>query len=236
MDTYTHTYAYTCTYTYTYIYMHMHIYIYIYLYIHRICTSCSEREANVYADVHNICITFTSAHAWCSTTPVNACWLSAKMHTDLCMRAYTTVQQLPCHGSYYELILSLARTSCRLSFTTCPPAARPPAGNAARLKSVQIHASSWRGRRQGVAHASSDHPHWCRPHPVCLWVPLVLNHGGHFIKNSISTIFPHEFFKVVSVHKTSLASCQRCRHSVQPRALKCPFKQSDLSAWSRQNL
>jgi len=42
------------------------------------------------------------------------------------------VQELPCHGSYCELILSLARTSCRLSF---PPAllplrraGRPPAG------------------------------------------------------------------------------------------------------------
>ena len=39
----------------------------------------------------------------------------------------------------------------------------------------------------------------------------------------------------VLVHKNSLASCQRC-HSVEPRALTCPFKQSNLSAWSRQNL
>ena len=31
-----------------------------------------------------------------------------------CMRACATVQQLPCHGSHWELILSLARTSCRL--------------------------------------------------------------------------------------------------------------------------
>ena len=53
------------TYTYT-------AYIYISLYIYRMCTSCSEREANVYADVHNICLTYTSVHAWCSTTPVNA--------------------------------------------------------------------------------------------------------------------------------------------------------------------
>jgi len=30
--------------------------------------------------------------------------------------------------------------------------------------------------------------------------------------------------------------CQRCRHSVEPRALKCPFKQNNLSAWSRQSL
>jgi len=38
------------------------------------------------------------------------------------MRAYSTVQQLLCHGSYCELFLSLARTSCRLLFTVRPPA------------------------------------------------------------------------------------------------------------------
>jgi len=36
----------------------------------------------------------------------------------------------------------------------------------------------------------------------------------------------------VLVHKNSLDSCQRCRHSVEPRALTCPFKHSDLIAWS----
>jgi len=102
-----------------------------------------------------------------------------------------TVQQFLCHGSYCELILSLARTSCGLSFTTRPPAARgrarppPPARPPAALllpvaprcslqKSVQIHASSCRSRRCGVAQASSDHPRWCRPHPACLWVALAL--------------------------------------------------------------
>ena len=40
----------------------------------------------------------------------------------------------------------------------------------------------------------------------------------------------------VLVHKNSLASGQRCRHSVEPRALTCPFKQSNLSAWSYQNM
>ena len=45
----------------------MHIYMYIYsAYAHP-----GEREANVYADVHNICLTYTSVHAWCSTIPVN---------------------------------------------------------------------------------------------------------------------------------------------------------------------
>jgi len=32
----------------------------------------------MYADVHNICLTYTPAHAWCTTTPVNACQLCGK--------------------------------------------------------------------------------------------------------------------------------------------------------------
>ena len=101
----------------------------VFSYIYRICTSCSEGEANVYVDVHNICLTYTPARAWCATTPVNACRRSAKkMHMDTCMRAYSTVQQILCHGGYCELILSLARTSCRLLFTA-GPTARPLAGN-----------------------------------------------------------------------------------------------------------
>jgi len=137
IHTHTHTYIHGYIHIYMHVYVHIHIYvyicictyIYIYIYIDRICTSCSEREANVYADVYNICLMYTPAHAWCSTTPVNACRLSTKMHIDSCMRAYATVQQLLCHGSYCELILSLARTSCRLSLTAHPHAARPPAGN-----------------------------------------------------------------------------------------------------------
>jgi len=34
------------------------------------------------------------------------------------------------------------------------------------------------------------------------------------------------------LHKNSLASCQRYRHSVESCTLTCPFKQSNLSAWS----
>ena len=47
---------------------------------------------------------------------------SEKMHMHPCMRAYTMVQKLLCHGSYCELILSLARISCRLSFAARPAA------------------------------------------------------------------------------------------------------------------
>jgi len=46
------------------------------------------------------------------------------------MRAYATVQKLLCHESCRELILSLVRASCRLSF-----AARPPASS---TKSVAV--------------------------------------------------------------------------------------------------
>ena len=53
--------------------------------------------------------------------------LCKNMHMDSCMRAYSTVQQLLCHGGYCELILGLARTSCRLLFTACPTARSLPA-------------------------------------------------------------------------------------------------------------
>ena len=36
----------------------------------------------------------------------------------------------------------------------------------------------------------------------------------------------------VLVHKNSLASCQRCRHGVEPCALTCPFKHINLIGWS----
>ena len=75
MDTYTYKYACICTYTYKHIYVCICTYMNIYIYIYRICTSCSEREANVYADVHNICLTYISAHAWRSTSFVHACRL-----------------------------------------------------------------------------------------------------------------------------------------------------------------
>jgi len=56
-----------------------------------------------------------------------------------------------------------------------PPSCRQSVARRCSLqKPVQIHASSWRGRRRSVAQASSNHPRWCRPHPVCLWVALAL--------------------------------------------------------------
>jgi len=104
-------------------------------------------------------------------TGLNAFTLSAKnayvlVHARICNSAEAS---LP--WNYCELILSLARASFKLSF-----AARPPAGSTKSVawlcfleKSVQIHASSWRGRRCVVAQALFNHPCWCGPHPVCLW-------------------------------------------------------------------
>ena len=82
-----------CVHIHVYIYIYICIctHIYLYLHIYRICTFCSEREANVYADVHNICPTYIIAHAWSSTTTVNTSILSAKMRMDSCMLAYATV-------------------------------------------------------------------------------------------------------------------------------------------------
>ena len=77
-------------YIYIYIYTYAYAPIYIYIYIYRMCSSCREHEANVYADVHNICLTYTPAHAWCSTTPVNTITLSAKY---ICTRACAHMQQ-----------------------------------------------------------------------------------------------------------------------------------------------
>jgi len=50
---------------------------------------------------------------------------------DSCVRAYSTVQQLLCHGGYCEIILSLVRTLCRLLFTA-RPTDRSLAGNLLR--------------------------------------------------------------------------------------------------------
>jgi len=158
-----------------YIYVHMQIYVHIHICIYIcICT-------HAYIYLHNSC-----------------------------MRACATVQQLPCHGSYCEIILSLARTSCRLSF---PPALLPLREPAALLlarsqtcslkKSDQIHDSSWRGRRCSVAQASSDHPRWCGPHPVCLWFTFALGRGSHPRQKSIfAAIFAVFFYvKVFSINK-----------------------------------
>ena len=156
-----HIYMYTYTYTYTYIHtwihihtrthihVHVHIYIYIclcthihiYIYIYRICTSSREREANVYADVHNICLTYTPAHAWCATTPVNTCRLSQK-YLWTCIYTYTY--------THMHVHIHTHRESCAniVQAVVYYPPFRPPscwqsvARRCPLKKSVQIHASS----------------------------------------------------------------------------------------------
>ena len=77
----------------------MHAYIYTY--------KCKYMYIYIYV------YTYAYAHMYIYISTTRAC-------------APATVQ-LPCHGSYCEIILSLARTSCRLSFpSSCPFASRPP--------------------------------------------------------------------------------------------------------------
>jgi len=74
------------------------------------------------------------------------------------MRAYSTVQQLLCYGGYCELILSLARTSCRLLFTA-RPTARPLAGNPLRdVRSRNPSKSTLAHDAVGTAVLHKHHP------------------------------------------------------------------------------
>jgi len=83
------------------------------------------------------------------------------VHARICNGAEAS---LPWNYCELTRILSLAQASCRLWFDA-RPAARPAAVSTKSVarrcslkKSVQIHASSWRGRQCGVARASFDHP------------------------------------------------------------------------------
>ena len=103
------------------------MYMYIYIHIYRICTSCREREANMNADVHNICLTYTPAHAWCATTPTNACRLSAKNAYGL-----VYVRLFNCEAT--SLPWKLLRTylgSCA-NIVQAVVSARPPAPSSSR--------------------------------------------------------------------------------------------------------
>jgi len=129
---------YTCMHRYIYTYTYTYIYTWIYIYLHM----------HIYVHIHMylyICI--------CT-------YIYMYIHNS-CMRAYATVQELLYHGSYCELILSLARTSCRLSFSpallSLRRAGRPPAGRTVSsiimaqkeffksmpTRSEQRQASSW---------------------------------------------------------------------------------------------
>ena len=126
--------------------MYMYMYIRMYIYIHPCIYVCVCVCMYIY--VYVCMYTYIYVHIHICIYICKCTHVYIYFHNS-CMRACATVQQLPCHGSYCELILSLARTSCRLSF---PPAllplrraGHPPAGPLTNLfakKSVQIHASS----------------------------------------------------------------------------------------------
>ena len=92
-----------------------------------------------------------------------------------------------------------------------PPAVstKPDARHCSLKKSVQIYTSSWCGRRCGVAQASFDHPHSCRPHPVCLWVALALGHGAHSSQKSIFATFRASFSRKAEPWKRVIQIGQR---------------------------
>jgi len=135
-----------------YIYVYICIYMYVYIYV------CIYAYAHMY-----IYISTTRACA-----PVQQC---------SSFPAMKTVANL-------SWVLREHRAGCRFRPPSCPfvePAALLLASCPTCLlkKSVQIHASSWRGRYCSVAQASSDHPRWCGPHPVCLWFTLAHGRGSH---------------------------------------------------------
>jgi len=118
------------------------------------CTLMSQHLSNVRTHLHIVL-----------TTPdENACILRKKCKcTRTC--GYATVQKILCHGCYCELILSRVRALLRLSFAArsaaCPAVSTKPVARRCLLQnSVQIHASSRRSRRCGVAQASLNHPRW----------------------------------------------------------------------------
>jgi len=165
-------------------------------------------------------------------TYLNGCILSTKnahapVHVRLCNGA-----ELLCHGSYCNLILSLARASYRLSFAVRPAAVslKSVAQHCSLKKFVQIHASSWRGRRCGVAQASFDHLRWYRPHPVCLWFALKTWPRAHFIKNSICAIFYARVYLLLHFWAycvgKCVTSCERVQYRVLRKWLWTDFEQS----------
>ena len=170
MHTYIYTYAHTCTYTYIYIHMPMHIYIYIYIYIYRICTSCREREANVYADVHNICLTYTPAHAWCATTPVNTCRLCAKNTYGL---VYARLFNCAAASLPWKLLRTYLESCTNIvqAVVYCPPY-RPLSccvADVVRSRNPSKSTLAHDAVATAVLHKHHPiHPRWCRPHPVCL--------------------------------------------------------------------
>ena len=131
-----------------YIYIRIYMYIYIYAYIYAL------------------------AHMYIYISTTRACAPVQRCSSFLAMEAYANL----------SWVLREHRAGCHFRPPSClfvEPAALLLAhcSICSLKKSVQIHASSWRGRRWSVAQASSNHPRWCGPHPICLWLTLVHGRG-----------------------------------------------------------
>jgi len=133
----------------------------------------------------------------------NTCWNAHHTLRKKCICARACAQMQQCR-SFFAMeaiansswVLRKHRAGCRLppALAAPPAVSTKPVARRCLLKySVQIHASSWRGRRCGVAQASFNHPRWCRPHPICPWVALALGHWVYPPQKSIFAIFRASF-------------------------------------------
>ena len=103
----------------------------------------------------------------------NTCWNARHTLCKKCICARACAHMQRCRSFFeMEIIANLSwilreyRTGCRLppADAALPAVSTKPNAQRCLLKiSVQIHDSSWRGRRCSVAQTSFDHPHWKRP-------------------------------------------------------------------------
>jgi len=131
------------------------------------------------------------------TTPVKPECMHTPRKKWICTRACVHMQR--CRRFFaMEAVANLSRVlrehraCCRLplALAACPAVSTKPVTRGCLLKkSVQIYASSWRGRRCGVVQASFDHPRWCKPHPVCLWVALTFGCRPHPWSSVLAMVF-----------------------------------------------
>jgi len=177
--------TYTLAYIYTYTHVHIYMYTCIYIYIH-------THTMHICMDIYIYTYAYICTHTYM--------YIYMHMHTCIYISPQLVHARL-CNGAAASLPWKLLWTyleSCanimQAVVSARPPAlcraGRPPAGPLPYMfakKCVQIHASSWRGRCCSVAHASSDHPRWCEPHPVCQWFTLAHGCGSHPRQKSIFT-------------------------------------------------
>ena len=142
---------------YMYIYIRMYMYIYIYVYVY------AYAHMNIYISTTRACASVQQCSSFLAMESIaNLSWVLREHRAGCCFR--------PPSCPYVE--------PAALLLAWLP--------DLFAKKSVQNHASSWRGRRCSVAQASSDHPRWCGPHPVCLWFTLAHGRGSHPRQKSIS--------------------------------------------------